>query len=168
MAVNAYEVLSTTYPALMPMLDDNFSVSAMLQAYFTYVAHLAAEECINVTGIKPKLSILDEKRREDGYLQAKLQIDFEINKDAEPRVLLEKKILWQRNLVIARAMEVNLNIREFARESVVALQSLAERYKVPWTEMRCGSKQIIVRRGGRRMELDIGQRQWLDDEEEGG
>lgn len=165
MALNAYEVLTNNFPGVMPLLDSNLSVSGALQAYFTYVAHLAAEEKLNIVAMRAKLSIVDDKRREDNCFQAKLLIDFSQEPVVAPAIKVDKKILYQRNLVISQVMEVNTNIRSLARDLVVALEQLGLQYSVPWEDIRCGSKKVLVRRGGRRLEMDIGQKEWLPDEE---
>lgn len=165
MALNAYEVLTNNFPGVMPLLDSNLSVSGALQAYFTYVAHLAAEEKLNIVAMRAKLSIVDDKRREDNCFQAKLLIDFSQDATVTPVVKVDKKILYQRNLVISQVMENNPNIRGLAKDLVVALEQLSLQYNVPWGDIRCGSKKILVRRGGRRLEMDIGTKEWLPDEE---
>jgi len=164
MKLNAYEVLAESFPALMPLLDLNHSVSGMLQAYFTYVAHISADEKLNVTGLKPTFSIVDDNARPDGYRQATIRIDFTRDPTAKPIVTVDKRILWQRNLVIARVMEVNASVRNIARESVTQIQKWASDHKIPWDEVRC-DRQVIVRRGGNRMEIELGQKAWLSDEE---
>lgn len=165
MIVNAYEFLSTSFPNLMPKLDSNLSVSGALQAIFTYVAHLSAEERINVTGLRASLSIVEDKKREDDCFQAKLRLDFLVDATAAPVVKVDKKILWQRNLVIVQVLLVNRSIQDIAKNLVEILEQVGAKYEVPWEDIRCGSKKVLIRRGGRRLEMDVGQKEWLPDEE---
>jgi hypothetical protein len=166
MRTSAYDCLSDFLPNLMPKLNSNFSVSGALQAFFVYTAHLAAEERLNVTGIRVSLSVVEDKQREDGSFEAKLIFDFVQDRSSTPVVKVDKKILWQRNLVIAQVLEGNSSVRNIAKELVGTLEGLGARYKVPWEEITCGSKRIMVRRGGRRLEMEVGTKLWLPDEEE--
>lgn len=67
--------------------------------------------------------------------------------------------------MISQVLQVNNNIRSVAKSLVATLEQIATKYKVPWEDITCGSKKILIRRGGRRLEMQIGQKEWLPDEE---
>jgi hypothetical protein len=156
MAENAYEIIITKYPGLKADLDANLDVCDYLMSVFAQLPGLLRKEAIDPRDLRVSLTI-DEHDR--------LKVFFRVEKKKRKDFLgLDPHILYKRNAVIVRVLEVNKDILDLVPKVVTSLTSWAHEKGLLYQDVRVS--ETILPRGHFEVVSLVRERLYVDDVED--
>lgn len=148
MPINAYEALLCRNPRLVrQVLDKHESLSSFLQSVYQEMVEFLIDTSSDIRWLNLRASIAEGKPDQ-------LWVSFGLNQNGFYRdMVVDKKILWQRNPLIARVMAVNDNVGSLASDAVNVLENWTRHHKLSLFDIRL--ENVWLMRGGTRVSADI-------------
>jgi hypothetical protein len=153
MANNAYEVIATRYPSLIPELDRNLDVCSFLMSVFQQLPILMRQEHIDPRDLKVSLSMDDHNR---------LKVSFSVEKKKHKVFLgLDPQVLYKKNSVIVRVLEANPDIIKLVPHTIDMLTEWAHNKGLLYQDVRVS--ETILPRGHLAVVSLVRIREFADD-----
>lgn len=148
MAISAYEALLCRNPRLVrQVLDKHESLSSFLQSVYQEMVEFLIDTGSDIRWLNLRASIAEGKPDQ-------LWVSFSLNQNGFCRdMVLDKKILWQRNPLIARVMAVNDNVGSLASDAVNVLENWTRHHKLSLFDIRLEDVWLVM--NGTRVVADI-------------